>query len=59
VEQTVADAIMTMAETAGKRLTVSLSDPDCTIVIETLDTVAGIGLITRAQRERYPFMQVR
>jgi tRNA(Ser,Leu) C12 N-acetylase TAN1 len=59
VEQAVADHIMTMAESACKRLSVSLSDPDCTIVIETLEAVAGIGLITRAQRERYPFMAVR
>jgi tRNA(Ser,Leu) C12 N-acetylase TAN1 len=58
VEQAVAEHIMTMAESAGKRLSVSLSDPDCTIVVETLDTIAGIGLITRAQRERYPFIAV-
>jgi tRNA(Ser,Leu) C12 N-acetylase TAN1 len=59
VEQAIAEHIITMAESAGKRLSVSLSDPDYVIVIETLDAVAGIGLITRAQRERYPFMAVR
>jgi tRNA(Ser,Leu) C12 N-acetylase TAN1 len=50
---------MTLAEQTGKKLSVSLADPDCTIVIETLDTLAGIGLIAREQRERYPFMSVK
>jgi tRNA(Ser,Leu) C12 N-acetylase TAN1 len=59
VEQAVADQVMTLAEQTGKKLSVSLADPDCTIVIETLDRVAGIGLITREQRERYPFTAVK
>jgi tRNA(Ser,Leu) C12 N-acetylase TAN1 len=59
VERAVADHVITLAENAGKRLSVSLSDPDCTIVIETLDRVAGIGLVTREQRDRYPFTEVR
>jgi tRNA(Ser,Leu) C12 N-acetylase TAN1 len=59
VEQALADQVMTLAERTGKKLSVSLADPDCTIVIETLDTVAGIGLITREQRERYPFTAVK
>jgi tRNA(Ser,Leu) C12 N-acetylase TAN1 len=59
VEQAVADQVMTLAEQSGKKLSVSLADPDCTIVIETLDQVAGLGLVTREQRERYPFMSVK
>jgi tRNA(Ser,Leu) C12 N-acetylase TAN1 len=59
VEHAIADQIMALAEQTGKRLGVCLEDPDCTIVIETLDRLAGIGLITREQRVRYPFVAIR
>lgn len=36
--------------------TVRFDDPDAVLVIETLGQWAGFGLITRALRERYPFV---
>lgn len=36
--------------------TVRFHDPDAVLVIETLGQWAGFGLITRALRERYPFV---
>lgn len=48
-----------LAETlaaAGTPGEVRFADPDAVLVIETLGQWAGFGLITRAQRERYPFV---
>ena len=40
--------------TAGQ---VRFADPDAVVVIETLGQWAGCALITRAARERYPFLR--
>lgn len=41
---------------AGTPGTVRFADPDAVLVIETLGQWAGFGLITRALRQRYPFV---
>lgn len=41
---------------AGTPGSVRFDDPDAVLVIETLGQWAGFALVTRAQRERYPFV---
>ncbi len=43
----------------GKRAQVRFEDLDTFIVVETIGNRAGIGLITRTLRERYPFIRVK
>jgi tRNA(Ser,Leu) C12 N-acetylase TAN1 len=59
VERAVADHVLDLAQASGRKLGVSLKDPDFLLVIETIGTDCGVGLITRELRSRYPFVQVR
>jgi len=46
-------------EKAGKKVQITFEDPDSFIIVETAGNRAGVGLITRAMRERYPFIRVK
>jgi tRNA(Ser,Leu) C12 N-acetylase TAN1 len=59
VERALADHVLDLAQASGKQLGVSLKDPDFLVVIETLGTECGVGLITRELRSHYPFVQAR
>lgn len=59
VERAVAGHVFDLAQAAGKTLGVSLEDPDFLLVVETIGTDCGVGLVTRELRSRYPFVQAR
>jgi tRNA(Ser,Leu) C12 N-acetylase TAN1 len=59
VEQEMAGFILDALEKAGKQAQVKFEDPDKFIIVETIGDRAGVGLITRALRERYPFIRVK
>jgi tRNA(Ser,Leu) C12 N-acetylase TAN1 len=59
VERLVADHLFTLAEQAGAGLRVSFDDPDFIVCAETLGDICGVALISRALRERYPFVHVK
>jgi tRNA(Ser,Leu) C12 N-acetylase TAN1 len=59
IERAVGERLHGLAEQAGLRMRTEFADPDFVIAAETLGTECGVALITRALRERYPFVQVR
>jgi tRNA(Ser,Leu) C12 N-acetylase TAN1 len=59
IERAVGEYVHGLAERAGRRMRTEFADPDFVIAAETLGTECGIALLTRALRERYPFVQVR
>ena len=59
LERDLADHIWRALEARGHTPRVAFQDPDAVLVVETLGDQAGIGVITRALRERYPFVKVR
>lgn len=48
--------LLELLAAAGTPGSIRFEDPDAVLVIETLGQWAGFALITRAQRERYPFV---
>jgi tRNA(Ser,Leu) C12 N-acetylase TAN1 len=46
-------------ERRGIEAHISFEDPDKFIIVETAGNRAGVGLITRDMRERYPFIRVK
>jgi tRNA(Ser,Leu) C12 N-acetylase TAN1 len=59
IERAVGEHVHAAAERAGLRMRTGFADPDFVIAAETLGTECGVALITRAMRERFPFVQVR
>ena len=59
VERAVADHLSDLARARGKELRTAFKDPDYIVVAETLGHECGVALITREQRQRYPFVQAR
>ncbi len=49
--------IIDALEKNGKQVQVKFVDPDKIIIVETIGNRAGVGLITREIRERYPFIR--
>jgi tRNA(Ser,Leu) C12 N-acetylase TAN1 len=45
-------------EKAGTPGRISFENPDAIIAIETIGTWAGLALVTRGDRERYPFIKL-
>lgn len=59
LERAVAEHFIALAQASGRKLVVSLEDPDFLLAAETIGTECGVGLITRELRRRFPFVQVR
>jgi len=59
IEQEMSGFIVDELEKAGKKVQITFEDPDSFIIVETAGNRAGVGLITRAMRERYPFIRVK
>jgi len=59
IEKEMAEFILDALETTGKQAQVKFDDPDKFIIVETIGNRAGVGLITREMRERYPFIRVK
>jgi tRNA(Ser,Leu) C12 N-acetylase TAN1 len=58
VERAAADHLIGLLEARGERLTTDFEDPDWIVVCETLGAQAGVALLDREMRRRYPFVQV-
>jgi tRNA(Ser,Leu) C12 N-acetylase TAN1 len=59
LERALADHLWRALEARGHAPRVDFRAPDAVLVVETLGDEAGLGLVTRALRERYPFVKVR
>jgi tRNA(Ser,Leu) C12 N-acetylase TAN1 len=59
IEQEMSAFIIDAVEKAGKKAQIKFEDPDKLIIVETIGNRAGVGLITRVMRERYPFIRVK
>jgi tRNA(Ser,Leu) C12 N-acetylase TAN1 len=59
IEKEMAAFIIDALEKDGKQAQVRFEDPDKLIIVETIGNRAGVGLIPREMRERYPFIRVK
>ena len=59
VEREIGDHVWRALEARGLVPRVDFRDPDAVLVVETLGDQAGLGVVTRALREAYPFVRVR
>jgi tRNA(Ser,Leu) C12 N-acetylase TAN1 len=59
IEKEVAAFVIEKLEKAGKHSQVSFGDPDVIIVVETIANWAGVTLITRDMKEKYPLVKVK
>jgi tRNA(Ser,Leu) C12 N-acetylase TAN1 len=59
LERDLADRVWRMIEARGGTPRVYFGDPDGVIVVETLGDQAGVALLPRALRQRYPFVRIR
>ncbi|MFN8543957.1 MAG: THUMP domain-containing protein [Candidatus Binatia bacterium] len=58
LERAVGEHLWRTLEARGAAPRVDFADPDQIVAIETLGTMAGLGLVSRALREAYPFVRV-
>lgn len=59
IEKQIAGFILENLEKAGKQAHVNFDEPDIIIVIETIANWAGVTLITKEMKEKYPFVKVK
>lgn len=59
LERELADQVWRMIESRGGTPRVDFRDPDGVLAVETVGDHAGLALLTRAVRERYPFVRIR
>ncbi len=59
IEREMSAFIIDALEKAGKKARIKFEDPDKFIIVETAGNRAGVGLITREMRKRYPFIRVK
>jgi tRNA(Ser,Leu) C12 N-acetylase TAN1 len=59
IERAVGEHLHALAAERGLHMRTQFADPDYAIVAETLGEECGVGFISRALRERFPFVQVR
>jgi tRNA(Ser,Leu) C12 N-acetylase TAN1 len=57
-ELALGEALYGALEARGGKPTVTFSDPDVVVAVEIIGDVAGLGLVTRALRQQYPFVRV-
>lgn len=57
-EKTVGEHLYAGLEARGQRPVVAFRDPDAVVVIEVIGEVAGVGLVTRELRQRFPFVRI-
>jgi tRNA(Ser,Leu) C12 N-acetylase TAN1 len=59
IEKDISAFIIDGMEKTGKQAQVNFEDPDKLIIVETIGDRAGVGLITRTMKEKYPFIRVK
>ncbi len=58
-ERDAADCLIALVQGRGGSLQTDFADPDWIVACETLGGEAGVALLDRALRRRYPFVRVR
>lgn len=59
VEKEMDAFILEALASAGKQAQINFEDPDRIIIVETVENRAGVSLITREMKEKYPFIKVK
>lgn len=59
VEKEMDAFILEALDKTGKQAQVNFEDPDKIIIVETIGNQAGVGLITREMKGKYPFVKVK
>ena len=59
IEKEMSGFIVDALEQAGKQARINFEDPDKFIIVEIIGNRAGVGLITRAMKERCPLIRVK
>lgn len=59
IEQEMSGFSIDLAEKAGRQVHVRFEEPDTILIVETIGNRAGVGIITRAMRERCAFIRVK
>ena len=59
IERALGDRVWRALEARGHVPRVDFRDPDAVLVVETVGDDAGLGVVTRALREEFPFVRVR
>lgn len=59
LERELADRVWRAIEERGGKPRVDFRDPDAVLIVETLGDQAGLALLPRALRARYPFVRIR
>ncbi len=59
VEKEMDAFILEAINRTGKQAQINFEDPDKIIIVETIENRAGVGIITREMKEKYPFVKVK
>ena len=59
IEKEISAFIFEKLEEAGKQAQVSFNDPDLVIIVETIANRAGVALVTREMKEKYPLIRIK
>lgn len=59
LEQHLAGHLVSLLEARGNAPRIAFDDTDAVVLVETLGTVCGVGLLTRELSNRYPFIHAR
>ncbi len=59
VEQEMDAFVLEALKNTGKLAQVSFKYPEKIIIVETIENRAGVGLVTREMKEKYPFIKVK
>lgn len=43
----------------GLKAEIDFKDPDVIVVVQTIGDIAGVGLITKEMKDRYPFIKIK
>ncbi len=57
-EKAVGEHLYAALEARGQRPVVQFNEPDAVVVVEIIGEVAGVGLVTRELRQRFPFVKI-
>lgn len=58
LERTLGTALVEALRARGATPRVTFHDPDVIVAVELIGAVGGVGLVTRARREHYPFVRL-
>jgi tRNA(Ser,Leu) C12 N-acetylase TAN1 len=57
-EKALGDSLYAALEARGHTPVITFKDPDVVVAVEVIGDVAGLGLVTRELRQRFPFVRI-